>query len=640
MPIVNLRARLQILLVVIAAVAVGTSGWFGYVSGRDSLERVALDRLVIAREFRKQQIESSVAVLVRDAEGIARMHSVEELLLPHPRTERGVPPPCQQILREYLTRTGCIECSVRDADGKLLCMVRGARTGNVGRSAIDDSPSVPPAVGQNEPAGSGAATMLDVHRRPGGGETLAFGVAVPVGSEGGAHGTLVLLADADTLNRLMTGGGRWFDEGLGTSGETYVVGSDSLMRTTSRFHLEDPVAYSGRFAVAGGAPERADMIRQTGSTALLQHVRTDAVRAALQGRVGTTIGPDYRGVDVYSAYTPLHLPGVSWVLVAEIDCDEAMRPVAALRNRLVGTAAVILGVAALAGLFMARRITRPLATLARAAEDFGAGDLTHRAVPESSDELGELARSFNRMATNFSREIEERRQAEDQLRASREQFRELTAHLQSIREEERTRIARDVHDDLGQYLTTLKLDLALLKQEVQSGDAEAHQRINEMSVLVDGTIRSVKRIITELRPRLLDDLGLTAAIEWLAADFEKRTGVSVHCSMYPPEIILDAQRSTVLFRIVQEALLNVARHAGASDVTVGLTEIDGVVDLDIRDNGRGITPGEIQNTRSFGLMGIRERAESLGGSVTIAGAPGEGTRLTVRFTSGDEERGE
>ena len=303
------------------------------------------------------------------------------------------------------------------------------------------------------------------------------------------------------------------------------------------------------------------------------------------------------------------------------------------------TAAVLLVVTLSvgAGYWLARQITRPLTELTRAVDAFGSGELTRRCQVNSPHEIAELAHTLNRVAGSINKEIADRRLVEESLDRSRKQFRDLSAHLQTVREDERGRIARDIHDDLGQCLTTLKLNLALLVEDIPEDALMLRPKISEMSELVDGTIRSVRRIISELRPHLLDDLGLTAAIEWQSADFQKRTGMPVSLSIYPREILLDQERSTVVFRILQEALLNVARHAGATAVTVGLTEIDGEVELTIEDNGRGITREELENPKSFGLMGIRERAESQGGHVTITGKPKEGTSVAVRFSSTDEE---
>jgi len=228
---------------------------------------------------------------------------------------------------------------------------------------------------------------------------------------------------------------------------------------------------------------------------------------------------------------------------------------------------------------------------------------------------------------------------DDQSIRSRARIRDLSSYLQTLLEEERKRIARDIHDDLGQELASIKLELALVRRELPEIAAVARGRLDSVEALVDSSIRSVKRIITELRPHVLDDLGLTAALEWQAAEFQKRTRLPVVMSVYPGEIILDPERSTALFRILQEGLANVARHAQATSVSVSLTEIDGMIEFELRDNGCGITPEQANDPRSFGLIGIRERVRTLGGDSEILGRPGDGTRLTVRFAATDDTLG-
>jgi signal transduction histidine kinase len=298
--------------------------------------------------------------------------------------------------------------------------------------------------------------------------------------------------------------------------------------------------------------------------------------------------------------------------------------------------AVLLLMAGMA-LYISQLIAIPLARLAHNADEIAAGRFTQPFVAPAIDDIARLSASLTHMTTSLVREIEHRRLAEDHLQRSREQLHNLSIHLQTVREEECIRIARDIHDDLGQCLTTLKLNLALLADDAPASTSWLPERIGEMTEMVDKTIRSVHRIIAELRPRILDDLGLTAAIEWLVSDFQKRAGIPVELSVYPPEIILDRERSTAVFRIVQEALLNVTRHAKATGVRVDLTDIDGKLELRISDNGRGITPGEIEDSRSFGLMGIRERARGLRGSAMISGQPNEGTTVAVSFSTTDEE---
>jgi signal transduction histidine kinase len=222
------------------------------------------------------------------------------------------------------------------------------------------------------------------------------------------------------------------------------------------------------------------------------------------------------------------------------------------------------------------------------------------------------------------------RRAEEQLRESHEQLRALSVYLQSVREEERTRIAREVHDGLGQALTGCKLDLSWIASRLPKEQKELVEKTRALSGHIDSTIQMVRRIATELRPGILDHLGLAAALEWQANEFQTRTGIQceVHASLNEPDLPPDL--NTTFFRIFQETLTNIIRHAGATRVAVELKEKDGSVVLEVRDNGRGISRAEITKTKSMGLLGMRERAALLGGEFKIGrAAKGEGTRVTI-----------
>ena len=221
---------------------------------------------------------------------------------------------------------------------------------------------------------------------------------------------------------------------------------------------------------------------------------------------------------------------------------------------------------------------------------------------------------------------------------SHEQFRDLSAYLQAAREEERKSIAREIHDELGQALTTIKLELSLLQEEVLHDATAATARVRSLKDGVDATIQAVKSIITKLRPGLLDDLGLTAAIEWQANDFSRHTGIVCDITAQPDEMHIHPEIATAIFRIFQEILTNITRHAGATHVLVHLHQSDDMLELQVHDNGRGITTEEINDSKSFGLIGMRERAEYWRGSVLIEGSAGRGTIFTIRFPHPVESR--
>lgn len=235
-----------------------------------------------------------------------------------------------------------------------------------------------------------------------------------------------------------------------------------------------------------------------------------------------------------------------------------------------------------------------------------------------------------------ARDITERKAAEEKLKANSEQLRALSARLQSVREEEATRIAREIHDELGSALTRLKWDLELLSKEriktQERVDREnSGQRIDEMIQLVDATVDTVRRISSELRPSILDDLGLAAALRWHTEQFQHRTGIVTACDCFVENLGLNQAQSTAVFRIFEEALTNVMRHAGAMKVDVRLEKDKGDLVLTIRDNGRGITEAEQLDPSSLGLLGMRERVSLIGGEISIAGIAGEGTLVTVRL---------
>lgn len=228
-------------------------------------------------------------------------------------------------------------------------------------------------------------------------------------------------------------------------------------------------------------------------------------------------------------------------------------------------------------------------------------------------------------------DITERKQAEDQLRSSHEQLRALAAHLQSVREEEGTRIARAIHDELSPALTALMMDLSQLASGLTTDQKPLVGKIEIMSKLVETTIQSMRKIAGELRPGVLDDLGLVAAIEWQAQEFQTRTGIRCEAALPVEDIALDSARSTAIFRVSQEILTNVACHSRASRVNISLREEAGNVILEAQDNGKGISESEIANPKSLGLLGMRERALLFGGEVKIRGIPGKGTTVIVRI---------
>jgi signal transduction histidine kinase len=231
----------------------------------------------------------------------------------------------------------------------------------------------------------------------------------------------------------------------------------------------------------------------------------------------------------------------------------------------------------------------------------------------------------------------ERKRAQEQLRDSHDQLRSLSIYLQHVREEERTRIAREVHDELGQALSGLKLQLVWLARHLPRQSWELREKARHISSLIDETIHTVQRIATALRPGILDTGGLVAAIEWQAQAFESQTGIRCQVRTALHDAALDQDLSTAFFRIFQESLTNIMRHASAKHVDVQLAEQSGQVVLDVRDDGRGISDIEVRNSGSIGLLGMQERAALLGGEVSWHGHAGKGTLVRVRIPKNARE---
>lgn len=218
-----------------------------------------------------------------------------------------------------------------------------------------------------------------------------------------------------------------------------------------------------------------------------------------------------------------------------------------------------------------------------------------------------------------------------QLSESREQLRRFAGHLQSAREQERTQVAREIHDELGQLLTGLKMDLAWLRKKLPQKKSLLIDKANSMSQLLDQSIQTVRKISPQLRPSVLDSLGLTAAIEWQLHEFRTRNEKQCNVRSHLEEVQLDPQRSTALFRIFQEGLTNITRHARANHVEISLRKEGRYVVLEVADNGIGIDPGMILDPKSLGLLGMRERALLLGGQVVVGRTLQGGTSVTARL---------
>jgi len=233
----------------------------------------------------------------------------------------------------------------------------------------------------------------------------------------------------------------------------------------------------------------------------------------------------------------------------------------------------------------------------------------------------------------LANDITEKLKAKKELEQFNKTLRELTSHLQQVREDERKHMAREIHDELGQQLTVIKMDVTWIRKKTDPANILILDKIKELMQILDETVNTVRKISSRLRPSLLDDLGLVAAMEWYLNDFKQRTGIEIVFHLPKYEIELPESIATCLFRILQESLTNVARHADAKEVIVSLRENEDGIQLSIKDDGKGYDEENISGRKTLGILGMKERAAMVGGKYIISGSPGKGTVVSIEVPS-------
>lgn len=337
-------------------------------------------------------------------------------------------------------------------------------------------------------------------------------------------------------------------------------------------------------------------------------------------------------VQVY-AFTPLESPikaDQSWVIlqISEKNALAASRDV--FYRNVTGLALFALLAAVCVWWSAEALILRRVRQLVRASRGIAAGDFSARVGDVGGrDELSHLAGVFDDMATALQQRQLHIQQAMTALQASQEQLRNLSSHQQDVLEKERIRIAREIHDQLGQALTILKMDLSWIKKQITEGQSALTEKIDTMFELIDDALKTMHNVMAELRPVILDDFGLAAALEWQSEEFQNRTGIACHVDIDDPPPAPSKETSIVVFRIFQELLTNIIRHAEATVVQVAFKHSHDGVLLRVSDNGRGITEAQIDNPESYGLIGIRERLHPWAGTVAFKSGDGNGTQVTV-----------
>lgn len=379
--------------------------------------------------------------------------------------------------------------------------------------------------------------------------------------------------------------------GLGYSGETYMVGPDYLMRSPSRF-IPGSVMHT--------------------------KVITIPVIEALEGGQGIAQIIDYRQTEVLSSYGNIHVNGLNWVMLAEIDYSEAMASIYAIRNNILLLTVMIGVVFFIFSFVISRRITKPLICLKDAAIEFGEGRLNSLLENNSNDEIGELTDAFNRMAIN----LREKDKALKQERINR-----LKSAIDG-QDQERQRLSRELHDGIGQSLIAVRLKLGAMENSVTE---KMRPSVLSVIALSDNLIDEVRAISNALMPPALAEFGLSAAIRHLCNDLSEIHGIQTTFEGEIPNDILGRKAKLYLFRIFQEALNNISKHSGATEVNIVSKVTVALLCIHISDNGIGFGLESACTRKGHGLNNIRERAGLLKGSAEIVSFPGKGTNIIIEI---------
>jgi signal transduction histidine kinase len=441
-------------------------------------------------------------------------------------------------------------------------------------------------------------------------------LAAPVWRAGVRIGVIAIQVSIEEVNRVMTGEGRWREEGLGDTGHAYLVGSDGTLRSDVRFELESPENYYIQLERTGVDRREIERIRRY-KTGILNFKLTPQAIARVQSREsGLEEGTDFRGISVLRSHSRLRVPDLGWAVVAEMETGEAFAPVRSLQYRIFAIGLLAAGVLFFAARWLAVSVTRAILSLAEGAARLGGREFGTRVPVETTDEIGQLAQSFNRMAENL-----------EKTTVSREELEVLAGRLITAQEEERTRIARDLHDDLSQRLAALAIEAGNLEKRVDSLPEDVRKQLDGIRRRIAGLGNDVHGIARRLHPATLEDLGLIAAIESECRGFFERGGPPVDFDYSGSFEDLPSNVTLTLYRVVQESLHNIQKYAGAQEVKVSLVEKPEGIELTIRDDGAGFDRFAPDWHPGLGLASMEERAKLLGGRFRVDSAPGQGTTI-------------
>ena len=584
----SIYRKLVISFLALNLFAIGAVGIYSYYKEKEALLSRTFDQLISVRQEKKDRIITFFKQRLNDVENISQLPRIKALCTPENQGKKPEHPVLTAYLSAYLHRAGCYsrmillpekvkKAFVVSGDGKGGSQFRISKVDAVFLSFKKRADTAKGPIICEIYAGK-------PHTRP----LLLTGKNI-YDNTGRKSGTLVLEINPAAVNSIMFANNP--NNGLGKTGEVYLVGSDSLMRSNSRF---------------------------VKNAVFKTKVETPGAIRALHGLTGEAQFRDYRHIPVLSAYCPLSFSGVRWAVLAEIDTREAMIPIYSIRDNIIYLSLLIALFSAAIITFLSKKISDPIKKLKKGTTKIASGDYGNTIRVETRDEIGELTRSFNEMSQKLKTQAD-RLENEKKLR--------LRSVLDA-QEEERQRISRELHDGLGPLLLTgkMKLEGALEQQS-----REMASTIKEVTRLFSDTVGEIRTISGNMMPSGLKEFGLAMALENFCRQVRDNYPVKVHCLIDLKKKRYEKTTETYLFRIAQEAINNVLKHARATEIHLNLEEIDNHLFFTLADNGIGFDPSESKAHSGNGLLNIKERVNLLNGYFALTTEPGKGTRIEIEI---------
>lgn len=599
-PVHSITTKLLLLFFFVGLASVALVGFYSFYSARQAIVKRTMDQLISVRAVKKQQIEYFFAEKTRNLEFLVRSNDMKLLADyyyqpdfelrgknrlnsqpaegPGSKEKRKSLSEARENILSYFRTYGFSNLYLLTGDSNHPDIF--AMDSNPG---LNDCPYQKLMVIRKEFRRADPVRIYDLFKRRDN-DTLPVCLMAGAVSDGSGHmtGVAVLEISSAEINRIMLQNNSRI--GLGQSGEAYLVGDDYLMRSESRF-----ISHS----------------------VLNTKVNSLSARKAISSQTGVVETPDYRNIQVFSAFEPLNIPGLRWIVLVEIDYAESLVPVDRLRNDILIVSLVILifilGLARL----ISKMISQPLISLKNAAVKTGMGDFNSRVDVKSTDEIGSLAGTFNTMI--------------DRIREERE--RRLSA-VYDGQELERQRVSRELHDGLGQKLIGAKLQM----ENCEGQDYPCLQKtFGEIKNVFGSLIEETRQISNDLMPPALNELGLDHALENLCSTASRQSNLEIAFSSHGLNEPPDNKTIVYLYRIAQEALNNAIRHSGANDISMQLIENRDNLILILEDDGIGFELEQSEPGSGNGLYNMAERARILGGTLNIETGPGKGTTIRVKI---------